>query len=142
MSYFFAQLPYLAVQVAVDGGGIVLALSYMNRAKRPAMFVLGGCVILLATTLITSLITGMLIGGRPGNVAAILGPVNILGNLLRAVGIGLLFAAAFVDRDSAPAAIGGSLQDRIGKVCAACGARGPTAASFCMHCGAAHSSSS
>ena len=140
MSYLFAQLPYLVIQAGAFAIGIVLSMSYMKSAPRPAMFALGGSALLLATTVGTTMMTAYLVTERPGTFGMWMTFNTVVGSVLRAAGFGLLLAAAFAERGSASSPGGsGSLSDRIGKVCAACGARGPVAASFCMHCGAAHS---
>ena len=132
-SYVIAQLPFLVPQAAIFVVGIVVSLGYLKRAARPAMFALTGSSLLLATLVVTTLSTAVMAAG-PGRNLPLLAIVNGFGTLARAAGLALLLAAVFVERGSdAPA----TLTERLGRVCASCGERGPIAAKFCMQCGAA-----
>jgi len=91
------QLPILLTYLI----GIFIAVVRMPRHPRPATFVLIGCALLLASTVVGTLVQMWIFANRSTSVAStgqILLSVNVVLALVRAGAFVLLIAAAFVAR--------------------------------------------
>jgi len=82
--------------------GIILALIYLKRFGRPALFALVGCVILLLLTIVAPIVNGQLfaISQSDGtmNFPLWMSVVGIARTLLDIVGFSLVLAAVFMRR--------------------------------------------
>jgi len=101
------ELQFLMSQLSFHGpilfvclvGGFV-SLIYMNRMSLPAMLTLGGLV-LTAFASFLSVGVQLLARTQPASIGKAMMFVGIVGGGLRAIGLGLVVAAAFVGRDAA-----------------------------------------
>jgi hypothetical protein len=95
-----ADSPLLLIYVV----GIVLALVYWRRCRRPCAFTFFSCGLLLLTSIGQSAVRLYVFQGRadldlsPEKLAWILTLIAQVSSCLRALGFGLLLAAIFVDR--------------------------------------------
>ena len=102
MAMLLGQSPTLLVYLV----GIVIAVVRMPRHPRPATFVLIGCVLLLAASIVSSLAQMWAFNSRSGSTASaasigqMLIAVNLVLTFVRAGGFVLLIVAAFVARET------------------------------------------
>ena len=107
-SYLLSQLGYQAPALLVYLAAIVLALVFMGRATAPCILTLIGAGILIAISFGVSVLQAFLIEsqqtgrGNAAETARLLGLIGFVGSCGRAVGLGALVAAIFVDRRAAP----------------------------------------
>jgi len=82
--------------------GIILALIYLKRFGRPALFALVGCVILLLLTITAPIVTGQLMAMSHSDgtmdFPLRMGVVGIARTLFNIVGFSLVLAAVFMRR--------------------------------------------
>jgi hypothetical protein len=81
--------------------GIVIAVARMPRHSRPATFVLIGCALLLASSVVSALAQAWMFTSASGSVATrgqVLMIVNFALTFVRAGGFVMLIVAAFVGR--------------------------------------------
>jgi len=86
------QLPYLLVYVI----GIVVALVYISKHPVPATCVLLGC----GLNLLLNLVTLAMQYSHSMGAAGMTFPIYAITNVLRAAGLAMVIAAAFVGRSS------------------------------------------
>ena len=97
------QLPLLLTYLV----GILIAIVRLPRHPRPATFVLIGCALLLASTVVSMLVQLWVFQNRSASVAStgqILLAVNVVLAFVRAGAFVLLIVAAFVAREPQGAA--------------------------------------
>ena len=99
-----AQLATSAPVLLVYLAGIVLGVRFLPRYRRPALLTLVAFLLLLLTTMAQTFLQVYLIHsqinlGLPfAQIGWMLSASVLLGNTIRAVALGLLLAAVFVDR--------------------------------------------
>lgn len=104
MSFLWRQLAYQIPGLIVYLVGVILALVWFGRARGPAALCLLGCGLLILTALAVSGIQAYFFqqrfeAGLPDQrMAQAMNVVAVAGNIVRAVGIGLVIAAVFVGR--------------------------------------------
>ena len=94
-----AQAPTLLACVI----GCILALVYWPQHRRACAFLAGGCVIYLLASLGGSLATAYLVAqasdaGTRASIGTQMATLGLASGLLRAAGLGLLIAAALIER--------------------------------------------
>ena len=101
---FVAMLVPQAAMLVVYLLGAFLAIRWWRRYPRPAMLVLLGVSILLATSLATTAIQVYVVrtvapgGGGAASISSIFQIVGLVAGVVRAGGTALLIAAAFAER--------------------------------------------
>lgn len=86
-------------EVLLFGAALFLAVARWNRHPRVSMYVAAGAVTMIVTTLFSRVLLTALSMSRPAEAFATMVPViSVVSGVLHMVGIGLLLAAAFVDR--------------------------------------------
>jgi uncharacterized membrane protein YcfT len=104
--YFVSQLPGVVPTVLVCVVGMIFAAIKASSYPKPAQFVLGALGLMLVNTLVTSVLFSVLVrlqverSARPSAIGFSL--LNFFSSALGVVSIGLLVAAAFVDRERSP----------------------------------------
>jgi hypothetical protein len=95
-----SQLPTMLVCLV----GLVLALMFFKRIRRPSICTFIGAGLLLLTTIVTTFVQNYLIFFRDemslgqGQLSPILMVLAILSNILRAVALALILSAVFMGR--------------------------------------------
>ena len=103
-SYLLPQLVFIAPLAFMYLVGVILALIYLDRIGRPALFALTGCAILLLVTVAAPFVNGYLMAVlRSGAIEKMAGfwwmsASSILRTLLDIAGFALVLAAVFMRR--------------------------------------------
>lgn len=86
-------------EVLLFGAALVLAVARWNRHPRVSMYVAAGAVMMIITTLFSRvLLTALSMHRSADEFATMLPVISVVSGGLHMLGIGLLLAAAFVDR--------------------------------------------
>jgi hypothetical protein len=78
--------------------GLVLGVAYFGRAPIPAMLCAAACALFLVTTVGVTVAQATFIHQGVQRAALMMSALAVLGSIARAAGIGLLIAAALIDR--------------------------------------------
>ncbi len=102
MSFLVSQLGFQVPQMIVYLVGFALALSYMNRAPRPSILTLLGTGLLMSNLVGSAMARAVLLSSLQGNreIGWLMSLTGIVSCCLSGIGLGLLVAAIFVDRNS------------------------------------------
>jgi hypothetical protein len=99
-----AQTPVLLVYLV----GIVLALVFRARAALASTLALAGLALLLTVSIVQPFVFQLVLrsqidaGSQGADIGRVIGFLGVVGSLLHAAGLGLLIAAVFAPRASAP----------------------------------------
>ncbi|HEX6738331.1 MAG TPA: hypothetical protein VF310_08675, partial [Vicinamibacteria bacterium] len=106
--FVLSQLAYQAPMLLVCLAGVVLGVTFLPRARTPALLALAGSGLWLVVSLAMVASNAYLMRMRlEGNLsgaysASWFGVVSVAGSLLHALALGLVVAAAFVGRPPRP----------------------------------------
>lgn len=100
MTFLLSQLGYQSPGLVVCAVGVVLGLMWLRRSPLPAILALIGCGLMVVTSLGVAVVQALLFDRRANDIefTRAMTAVAVLGSAGRAVGLGLLVAAAFVGR--------------------------------------------
>ena len=108
----FAQLTTMSPVLAVYAVGMFLGFASLQKHRRSAVLLISGLLVLLGTSVVSPFVSLAVIeahrnpqGAGPTGAAlpSLLQAIGLLRSLFHAVGMGLVIAAALVDRRYEPA---------------------------------------